>query len=396
LLIDTGGLVLDAGEPLTEKINFQVDIAIGQADLLLFIVDIKDGPVPADYEIASKLRKTRKPVLVVANKSDSPSRDTDAYGFFELGIGEAIAVSAKNRRNISGLIEKIDSMLPGSTEDDNDEANTNPALCIVGKPNVGKSTLVNKIVGEQRVIVDDSPGTTRNPAKCLHKINNEDWILVDMAGMWRKKRGKHIEEIISMIAARKEIERSDAVILMLDLSEPLTFQDSRLAGWIVEAAKPCIVAGNKLDLIDVSKLSEEEYRASLIKTMPFMKFAPLILISAKNGRGIKKIYSELKKVMKNSRKKIPQEKLDAFIKKVVSKRPPPKAANIRPQIIKLTQAASGLPVFFMLLRHHRLDKIPIHWVNYVKNELYREFEFYGVPVVLKMKKKETVIRGKKR
>ena len=165
-----------------------------------------------------------------------------------------------------------------------------------------------------------------------------------------------------------------------------SFQDSRIASWIIESATPVIIAGNKTDLIESEKNIVESYRASLIQKMPYMTFAPFIMISAKEGRGVKRLYSELDKIMKNSFKKIPQESLDLLLEKLLIKRPPPKAANVRPIVTKLYQESVRPPVFKLSMKHYRLDKIPQHWINYVKNSIYKEFDYYGVPVVIKMKK----------
>ena len=381
LIIDTGGFMLGTEKPLVEKVNIQVDIAIQQADLLLFVVDAKEGSVPMDMDIAQKLRKTFKPVILVANKADMPERDIHSNEFFELGFGEIIAVSALLKRNMSGLIDKIISKLPDSFEDK--KTNGHLTLSVVGKPNVGKSTLVNRMVGEKRVIVDEEPGTTRNPAKCYLEINGKEWELVDLAGISRRKKGKDVEDIISMVAARKEIERSNACIFLLDLTQELSFVDSRIAGWIVETATPVIIAGNKKDLIEETEEMEESYFLSLIEQMPFMDFASFVMISAKEGQGIKRIHDELGKIMKNSFKEIPQEKLDLLLKKIISKRPPPRAANVRPRVLKLYQESINPPVFKLRINHYRLDKIPQHWKNYVRNSIYKEFDYYGVPLTVK-------------
>ncbi len=384
LLVDTGGLMLNSKKTIEEKVNIQVDVAIDQADLLLFIVDVKDGLLPMDESIAQKLRMTLKPVVLVVNKADSPHKDISTSEFYKLGFSEVVTVSALSKRNLTGLVDIILKNLPDSFADEiSDECMT---LCVVGRPNVGKSTLVNKLVGEDRMIVDSSPGTTRNPARCYFEINGRQWRLVDMAGMWRKKRGKEIEEIISMLAARKEIERSNACIFLLDLSEPISFQDSRIAGWIVETATPVIITGNKMDLIKAKKGIKEEYNEILIKLMPFMKFAPFIMISAKTGRGIKSIYEELEKIMHNSFRKISQEELDILLDKILSHRPPPEAANVRPEILKLYQESINPPVFKLLVNHYRLDKIPQHWKNYVRNSIYKEYNYYGVPVTVEFRK----------
>ncbi|MFH1416028.1 MAG: ribosome biogenesis GTPase Der [Elusimicrobiota bacterium] len=384
LLIDTGGLILGAERPIDEKVNMQVDIAIEESDLLLFVVDTKDGPVPLDEKIADKLRKISKPVLLVANKSDSPKYDMHSSEFFGLSLGEPLAVSAKEKRNITGIIERILTMLPDSEEDTDDEDRLR--LCITGRPNVGKSTLMNSLAGENRVIVDDEPGTTRNPAKCYINIDGCDWEVIDLAGIWRKKRGKEIEEVLGMIAALKEIERANACIFMLDLSKPLSTGDSRIAGWIVEKATPVVIAGNKMDLIDISREKTEAYYDALIEKMPFMGFAPFVMISASDGTGIKKLKNELGRIKNNTFKQIDQEELDICLEKIIAHRPPPKAANIRPIVLKLYQKGVNPPVFRLVINHYRLDKIPQHWKNYVRNTIAKEFNYYGVPVTVQLKK----------
>ncbi len=378
LLIDTGGLMLGTDKDIEEKVNMQVEVAIEEADLLLFVTDAKDGLTPMDEEIAGNLRKTDTPIILVVNKSDIPNMDVAAADFYKLGFNEVVSISAIHKRNIAGLTESIIGILGESNEEKSDSSYLK--LCIAGKPNVGKSTLLNLLAGEQRVIVDKVPGTTRNPAKCYLKIEDIDWEITDLAGVSRRKRGKEVEEIISMLASRREIERADICIFMLDLTEPLTFQDCRIAGWIIDSGTSVIIAGNKEDCIEDKSDNEELYRENLLNVMPFMWFAPLILLSAKEGKGINRLYKELKKVVQSTFTEIPQHELDMLLTKMISKRPPPESANKRPIVVKLKQKRVNPPVFNLFIKHHRIDKIPQHWKNYIRNSIYKHYEYYGAPV----------------
>ncbi|MEA3507246.1 MAG: GTPase, partial [Elusimicrobiota bacterium] len=227
LLIDTGGLIFHSGDTLNDKVNLQAEVAMDQADIIIFVTDIKEGCMPVDEDISNKLRKISKPVILTVNKADSPALNLTETDFYKLGFKETIAVSALHKRNIYNLIDMIERIIPSPLEKRQQESIH--TLAIAGKPNVGKSTLLNTLLGEERVIVDDKPGTTRNPARSYININGESWRIVDLAGLHRKKRGKEVEEIISMVIARREIDGSDVCILMLDLTEPLTFQDKRIA-----------------------------------------------------------------------------------------------------------------------------------------------------------------------
>jgi GTP-binding protein len=383
LLIDTGGLIFNSGDTLNDKVNLQAEVAIDQADLILFVTDIKEGCMPVDEEIADKLRKTSKPVILVVNKADSPSLTLAGTDFYKLGYKNIIAVSALHKRNIYDLIEIFEKLMP-SPGDGKKERHMH-TLCITGKPNVGKSTLLNTLLGQERVIVDEKPGTTRNPARSYMDINDDRWRIIDLAGLHRKRRGKEVEEIISMVVARKEIEKSDVCILMLDLTKPLTFQDKRIASWIIESSSAVIVVGNKVDITEeyTSEIAEA-YRMGLYAEMPYLNFAPFIMISAKEGYGLKKIFSELKRIMESYYKVISDEELGALIKKLIKKRPPPPVASERPSVIKFYQKHPAPPVFNMGVKHHRVDKIPQHWKNYIKNSIRKEFGFYGVPLELKI------------
>ncbi|MBN2407896.1 MAG: ribosome biogenesis GTPase Der [Elusimicrobia bacterium] len=379
LLIDTGGIILDDKRSIVENVNLQVELAVEQADLLLFVVDIREGLLPLDERICDRLRKSSKPIIVAANKADTPDKDILISDFYGLGLDNVIALSAQHKRNIYGLISGIRRIIPESRQEKRGRC---PRLCVVGRPNVGKSTLVNRIAGEERVIVDSEPGTTRNPAKCHVRIKGRDWELVDMAGLWRKSRGKELEEIISMIAARRELEKADVCIFLMDLTEPLTFQDKRIAGWIIEAGTSVVIAGNKADLVEDSPEIRSAYGSGLYAEMPFMSFAPFLVISAKTGNAVEELYDELQRVYESSQKKIKQEELDMFLAKMLSKRPPPESANERPRVIRLVQKKVNPPVFSLVIDHYRLDKIPQHWKNYVRNFIYEEFRYYGVPVVI--------------
>ncbi len=385
LLIDTGGFIFNPGRDIEEKVNLQVEIAVNQADLLLFVVDVYSGVSSTDEKIADKLRKSSKPVILVVNKVDTPDKEVNAFDFYSLGFSELASVSAAHKRNIYSLVDLIKKKLPSSEKGKREEM---LKLCIAGKPNVGKSTLVNALAGENRVIVDEMPGTTRNPARCFVKIHQRNWEVVDIAGFWRKKKGKEVEEIISMISARKEIEEANVCIFMLDLLKPISFQDKRIAGWIMESGASVIAVGNKLDLIEAEKDADVEqlYRDDLDIRMPYFRIAPLVLISAITGEGLKNLFYKLDEVLESAYKKVPQKDLDVFFKKLIGKRPPPEAANVRPRVKSLRQAGVNPPVFKLDVVHHRLDKIPKHWKNYVKNAIIKEFGYKGTPVVVKLKR----------
>ncbi|MGM0567600.1 MAG: ribosome biogenesis GTPase Der [Elusimicrobiota bacterium] len=384
LLVDTGGMVPGSKEYMPGKINMQVEIALSQADIILFLVDAKSGLLPLDEEIAQKLRRTNKPVQLVVNKADIPEHEVSKAEFYALGFNEITAVSAVHKRNISSCVEFISQHTPAAEA--KEEKDSRRILSIAGKPNVGKSTLVNKIFGEERVIVDECPGTTRNPASCPVKIKGKDWEIVDLAGMWRKKRGKEVEDLISMTASRREIENSDICILMLDITKPISFQDKRIANWIVESGAGVIAAGNKLDLGAGINNIEEVYEEGFSLEFPYLYFAPFILVSAKTGEGIEELLGMINRVYENAHKRISDEDLDLLLRRAIKKKPPPEAANERPIILSLTQRGVNPPCFTLLVKHRRLDKIQESWKNYIRNLIYREFGYYGVPIKIKMKK----------
>lgn len=384
LLIDTGGLITRAQKKIEEKVNMQVEVAIDQADLLLFVVDIKKGLTGIDKELSQKIRRASKPVILVVNKSDSHDKDIMANEFYELGFKEMVVISAIHNRNIYNLVDKIIKIYPDSSTERIVKGKVK--LSIAGKPNVGKSTLVNRLAGQERVIVDEKPGTTRNPTKCNIKINNEMWEVIDLAGTWRKRTNKETSEIISMIASRREIERAEVSILILDLTSPLTFQDKRIAGWIVESGTSVVIVGNKKDVIEQKPGIEDSYEFSLYTEMPFIRFAPFVMISAKSGEGIDNMVSVLKKVKENSLRKINSQESNDLIREIVANRPPPKFANKRPKVLGLVQEKIHPTVFSVLIKHPRLDKIPQHWKNYVRNSIYKKLDYYGVPIKINIKK----------
>ena len=376
-LVDTGGI-----EPLSEDIILkqmrrQAELAIEACDVILFFVDAKQGLVSADYQVAELLRKSDKPVIVVVNKVET-SEDKDMfYDFYSLGIGELCSISSSQGLGFGDLLDEVVKHFPD--EEDAEEENDVMHIAIVGKPNAGKSSLTNKIIGEERVIVSDIPGTTRDAIDTPFTLDGREYMIIDTAGM--RKKGKIDDgsiERYSVIRSLAAVRRADVCIVLIDAKEGITEQDVKIAGYVHEEGKPVIIAVNKWDAVEKDSYTIEKYKKDLACDLAFMDYAPSIYISAKTGLRINKLFSLVDTVYNNSQRRITTGLLNDCLREAVTAVEPPSDRGRRLKIFYITQATCAPPTFVLFVNDTKL--MHFSYLRYLENYFRKTFDFSGTPI----------------
>jgi len=387
-LVDTGGVDFIKKEEMQKKITVQTELAIEEADLVILLVDIKEGINPDDFKVAKTIREKNKASILVANKGDIRGSELKLYEFYELGFGDPYIISAEHGLNIDDLLDRIISYISEIKIESEEEENI-IKVSILGKPNVGKSSLLNRILGEDRIIVSEHPGTTRDAIEIIFKHNSLKLIFIDTAGLRDKAKPKEDVEYYSTLRTFEAVHNSDIVLLILDSTQGVSTQDKKIANYIQKERKACIIILNKFDLIKDNidrKLFIDEARYEL----SFLKTSPIIMTSAVTGYNIDKIISKIKEVALQYSKKIPTSVLNAFISKVISKNPPNYVARNTLKIKYATQTGIKPPKFLLFVNNPKLMYTSYH--KYLENEIYEAFGFEGSPIVINLAKKEG--RGK--
>jgi GTPase len=378
-VMDTGGLETDAATSIARGINKQIETAIDEADIILFLTDVRDGLNPDDIEFADRLRRVKKPVLLVVNKADEERREQAASEFFRLGLGEPFPISAYHGRGVGDLLDKVVTFIPEANPLDAGEGSIKVA--IVGKPNVGKSTLLNTLAGEDRSIVDSTPGTTRDAVDTTIDFNGQSVILIDTAGIKRAGRVESGIEQYSVIRSREAIDRADIVLLVIDASEAVTAQDTHIGGYIQEAAKGIIIVANKWDINRSAK--DTEYKQYVLEQFRFVDYASVILISAKTRFGTENILPGVLEVFQERMKRLPTSKVNDVVIKAVAAHSMPSKAGRQLKIKYSTQAAVNPPTFVFSVNEPAL--VHFSYKRYLENKLREEFGFNGTPIKLVFK-----------
>ena len=373
-LVDTGGLEVQPSSTIALGVKEQVEAAIAEADVIIFLVDIEDGVVPADLEIAQMLRRSSKPIILAANKSDNPERESQAVEFYEMGLSEPLAISAYHGRGTAELLDRVGALLPPPTEL---EAGAEALkLAIVGRPNVGKSTLLNSLLGEERAIVDKTPGTTHDAINTLLDFGGQSVIVIDTAGIRRRGRwGKGVERY-SVIRALRAIDEADVVLLVLDATELLTSQDEHIAGYIQQAAKGVIIVVNKWDLAVNQDMTETN--KYIRKKLKFMSYAPVVYSSAKFGQGVDRVMPQAFEVYQERQKRIPTTEVNALVQQAVAAHNLPRKGKKQLKILYATQAEVNPPTFVFFVNDPKL--IHFSYQHYLENKLRQSFGFAGTPL----------------
>jgi GTP-binding protein len=378
-LVDTGGLELEPSSTIAQGVKAQIEAAISLADVIILMVDVRDGVTPADLEIADMLRRASKPIMLAANKADNARLENEAVEFYELGLGEPLPISAHHGRGIAELLDRIVSMLPSPTPIEAEPEAIKVA--IVGRPNVGKSMLLNALVGDKRAIVDDSPGTTRDAVDTLFDFDGQSVLLIDTAGIRRRGRVKAGVERYSVIRTLRAIDRADIVLLVLDATELAATQDTHIAGYIQQAAKGIILVVNKWDLVENKDVTEwNRYIRSQLK---FVAYAPVLYTSAKLGQGVDRIMPQVRQIYQERLKRLSTATVNDTIQRAVAAHNRPRNRGKQLKILYATQAEVNPPTFVFFANDARL--IHFTYRRYLENKLRQAFGFAGTPLRLVFK-----------
>ena len=373
-LIDTGGIEPDSSDIILSQMREQAEIAIATADVIVFIVDVRQGLVDADSKVADMLRKSKKPVVLAVNKVDSFEKfGNDVYEFYNLGIGDPVPVSAASRLGLGELLDEVVKYFGESTEEE--EEDDRPRNAIVGKPNVGKSSIINQLVGENRVIVSDIAGTTRDAVDTEIVHNGTEYVFIDTAGLRRKSRIKEELERYSIIRTVTAVERADVVVVVIDATEGVTEQDAKIAGIAHERGKGIIVAVNKWDAIEKNDKTIYEYTNKIKDTLAFMPYAEYVFISAKTGQRTNRLFELIDMVRQNQTLRVATGVLNEIMTEAVALQQPPSDKGKRLRLYYITQVAVKPPTFVIFVN----DKNLMHfsYTRYIENKIREAFGFKG-------------------
>ena len=392
-LVDTGGFDPDSDDPMKSGITRHVKSAIEEADVIVFVTDAMVPLTSADRVAVGLLRKTDKPVLFAANKADSPRQDADAFEVYRLGVDKVYPVSGLHGRGLAELEGAIVAALPENKETDTVDEFL-PRIAIVGKPNAGKSSLMNRILGEERMIVDDRPGTTRDAIDALVGRGDKRYIFVDTAGLRRKgkvTKGEDQIEFASVGSAVRAMERSSIVVLLCDAKEGVAEQDAKILGLAADRGRGMIIALNKCDLMSKEEVEKAEEDAR--EKISFAPFAPIVQVSAKTGKGVSGLFETIDNVSEMFHKRIGTGELNRFFEAVLQQRPPPTMGGSAPRLYYITQAETAPPVFVILASSP--DSVHFSYQRFVANQLRQHFGYHGVPIRIVYRERRRGGKGRK-
>lgn len=377
-VIDTGGIEPESQDVILSQMREQAQIAIDTADVIIFIVDVKQGLVDSDQKVADMLRRSHKPVILCVNKVDDIKKyGNDVYEFYNLGIGDPIAISASNMMGLGELLDAVVDYFPDS--ESQEEEDERPKIAIVGKPNAGKSSIINKLLGEDRVIVSDIAGTTRDAVDTPIVHNGKEYVFIDTAGLRRKKNVKEELEHFMVVRTVAAIERSEVVVLVVDASEGITEQDAKIAGIAHDSGKGVIIAVNKWDAVENKDgKTVNKYERDIRNVLSFMPYAEMIFISALTGQRINKLFDYIDAVVENHSMRIQTGVLNEIMSEAVALQQPPSDKGKRLKLFYITQVAVKPPTFVIFVN----DKELMHfsYTRYIENQIRQAFGFRGTPL----------------
>jgi GTP-binding protein len=382
-LIDTGGFEPVSKDRIFIQMREQCQLAMDEADVILFVMDGKEGLTPSDREIADILRRQNKIVFHIVNKIDGPKHEEKVYEFYGLGVEGLYSISAEHRYGVDGLMEDVMKTLPRFADKnwDRDAAK----VAVIGRPNVGKSSLINRLLGYKRVMVDEAPGTTRDAIDTFFERDGKKYILIDTAGIRRKSRISLRLEKFSIVEALRTIDQSDVALLLLDSKEGVTDQDAHIGGFIHEKGKGCILLVNKWDLVVKDSQTMVEYQKRVYGDLKYLSYAPILFISALKGQRVPKVLEMVDEVVEQTRKRISTSPLNKYFGEWVEHLPPPLYRNRNIKLNYITQVSTGPPTFVISTNYP--EGIHVSYERYLINQMRETFGFEGVPIRLLFRKK---------
>ena len=376
-MIDTGGIEPESSDLILTSMREQAEIAIATADVIMFVTDVQQGVIDADYDVADLLRRSGKPVVLVVNKVDSFQKyEADIYEFYNLGIGDPFGVSAASHLGLGDMLDEVVKYFPehNASEEEDDR----PRIAIIGKPNVGKSSLINKLCGEQRSIVSNIAGTTRDAIDTVVKYNGQEYVFIDTAGIRRKNKIKEDIERYSIIRAVSAVERANVVLLMIDATEGVTEQDAKIAGIAHERGKGVIIAVNKWDAVVKDDKTIYEHTKKIRETLAYMPYAELVFISAMTGQRIHKLYELIDMVIQNHSLRVGTGVLNEIMAEAVALKQPPSDKGHRLKLYYITQVSVKPPTFVIFVNDKELTHFS--YTRYIENKIRESFGFRGTPL----------------
>jgi len=390
-LVDTGGLdpTAKSGESILSQVKAQTEQAIAEADVLIMLFDGREGVTPLDQEIAALLRRMKKPIFYAVNKIDTPKSDSLTAEFYRLGIKTLYPVSAEHSKGVDELMEAILPMLPPLSEDEEPvaEGASLPRIAVVGRPNVGKSTLINTLLGENRLVTDSTPGTTRDSIDSRVLYDGKGYDFIDTAGIRRRGRIEHGVERYSLARTLKAIERCDLAVVVLDASEGIVEQDTKIIGQALKARKGCLILVNKWDLRQHDSKAIDRIRTELKRRLSFIPYAPVLFISALKGAPVKEIFEMVDAIVSAYSRRISTGALNRAFEQAVSANPPPQRQGRPVKLNYITQAEARPPTFVIF--SNRPEQIKDPYLRYLENFLRDSFDFTGTPLTVRIRKKRS-------
>ena len=400
-VVDTGGLELEPGSEIEERVQDQARVAIEEADVILFVVDAAAGIAPLDHEVADRLRRSTKPVLLVVNKADNPRREHEGGEFYALGFDPTLTISAQHGRNTGDLADEIVERLPPAapsvptdgemSEEELAELSETemgpPKVAIVGRPNTGKSTFVNRVLGQDRMIVSSTPGTTRDPIDTTISLDGEPMILIDTAGIRRRGAIERGIERYSVLRSLKAIDRADVAVVMTDATDGYTAQDAHVVGYVLEAGKGVVLVINKWDAVEKDEYTADQWLKRLRRDAPYLAWADIVFASALTGQRVERILREARTVTEERYRRVPTGELNRLVMDAVREHAPSHVRNRLPKIFYATQVAVGPPTFVVFVNDPSL--IHFSYRRYLENRIRDQWGFLGTPIKLIFRERES-------
>lgn len=386
ILVDTGGIEPENDDIIASQMRRQAELAIETADVIIFVVDAREGLTSADEEVAHMLRRSKKPIVLAVNKVDAPKYEDNAFDFYSLGLGTPITCSASQRTGLGDLLDAVVGYFPENNDAEADEENRPLNIAVVGKPNVGKSSIINTILGEQRSIVSDIPGTTRDAIDTPFSHDGRDYVIIDTAGL-RRRRSIEDESIerYSVIRSLAAVRRADVVLIVVDAGEELSEQDVRIAGYAHEEGKASILIVNKWDLIEKDTNTMNEFKKRLKVDLSFMSYVPMLFTSAKTGQRVNKIFDYIDMVYKQNSKRVTTGTLNDVVSEAVSVTAPPSDKGRQLKIYYATQVSVNPPTFVLFVNDSNI--MHFSYKRYLENYIRKSFSLDATPIRLFVRNK---------